>query len=78
MTVNRKLEDFSHEFLVECVQLLEDYTASMFAMILQHHPYMGPAATEMAKAFSQRMEELDSRYPVSAIVVPASSIITSH
>ena len=76
--VPRELKDMSHEYLVECVQLLEAYTAAMLQMILDHHPYMGPAAKQVGQHFQAQHAEIEARYPVSAIVTPAHSLIRPH
>lgn len=69
----RAVGDYTLPFLVENVQLLEDYLASMLQMIITHHPYMGPAASAIGSSFQERSNALMAKYPVSAIVLPPAS-----
>lgn len=70
----RELKDMSHEFLVESVQLLEGYVATMLQMILHHHPYMTPAANEIGERFQKMHAEVETRYPVSQILTPDAGL----
>ena len=76
--VRRANKDMSHEYLVECVQLLEDYTANMLQMILNHHPYMAPTANQIGEHFQARHAEIEARYPVSPILTPGLTIVKPH
>jgi len=75
----RKIEEMSHEFLVESVQLLEGYMAAMLQMILQHHPYMGPAANQINGEFQAHAEALEAKYPRSELILPPGlTIVKPH
>jgi len=74
----RTNSEMSHEYLVECVQLLERYTATMLQMILDHHPYMGPAASTIGEAFQKEHAEIEARHPKSQLVVAPASFLKPH
>jgi hypothetical protein len=70
----RNPEDYTLPYLVENVQLLEDYLATMLQMIVTHHPYLGPAASAIGNGFQERHNALQLKYPVSAIVLPPAGL----
>lgn len=74
----RQLSDVTLPYLMERNQLLEGYVATMFQMLLNHHPYLGPAANEISQLFQLRHEELEARHPVSSIIMPPSGIMTPN
>ncbi len=79
MATERKMEDMSHEYLIESVMLLEQYTAAMLQMILTHHPYMGTAANEIGTEFQARHAAMDAKYPRSDIILPPGlTIVKPH
>lgn len=71
---DRTIAEMPHEFLVEKVQLLESYIASMLNMIIQHHPYLSHAANQIGREFSERDAEVECRYPRSPLIVPPSGL----
>lgn len=70
----RSMQDMPHEYLVESVQLLERYTATMLQMILDHHPYMAPAANSIGTKFQAEYSEIEAKYPRTDIILPPAGL----
>lgn len=74
----RPTEALTIPYLMDRIHLLEAYTASMFQMIVHHHPYLGHAVNDIAAEFQKRHEVLELAHPVSRIVMPPAGIVTPN
>lgn len=74
----RPTESLTVHYLMDRIHLLEAYTASMFQMIVTHHPYLGHAVNDIAAEFQRRHEAVEAAHPVSRIVMPPAGIVTPN
>lgn len=66
----RKLKDCTHDYLVERVHEGEQLVSDLIQVLVQFHPYLGPAINEIVTASNQRCAAMEKRHPPSGLILP--------
>lgn len=72
-TKTRKLSDCTHEYLVDRVLNNEHYINDLVQLLLQFHPYLGPAINEIGEQAVTRHNTIEATHPPSGLILPPSA-----